>query len=381
MMSIKEFIKKHMPLTRQKFEQNQRLMQTSFDEKLDEFQRLIQISLDKNLNEFDNHLERKVTPYLEQTSQDIKNLSLVLETQKIESRFNDLEQLITHYKNQRDQLFWQMYRHDDETVLDAKKRFFMNLPSAEGKLRLLQNRESDLLKVFKKICDDNSIVYWLWGGTLLGSIRHKGFIPWDDDIDLGIPRSELSKLISIIAKYDNFRIVIKYDAFVMCKQIRFQYADVTKSEFLDLFVFDTCKFNGDSINAIAQKSEIKNRMIQELQSHPDLENFRKDKFVLETSDEGILIAEIFNKYNMQLKNKLNIDDLFDFDSPYIFYAIDNYEPKPAEIIPLRTYFPLKQSCFEGEYHNIPAGTDIILKELYGEDYYKFPDGKPHFSHF
>lgn len=370
-----------MPLTRQKFEQYQRLTQISLDEKFDEFQRLMQTSLDKNLNEFDDHLERRIVPYLEQTSQDIKNLPLLLETQKIESRFNDLEQLITNYKNQRDQLFWQMYRHDDETVLDAKKRFFMNLPSVGGELRLLQNRESDLLKVFKKICDENSIVYWLWGGTLLGSIRHKGFIPWDDDIDLGIPRSELSKLLSIIPQYNNFRIVIKYDAFVMCKQIRFQYADVTKSEFLDLFVFDTCKLNCNSTNAVAKKNEIKNQMIQELESHPDLEGFRKDKFVLETSNEGLLIAEIFKKYNLRLKNELNIDEIFDFDSPYIFYAIDNYEPKPAEIIPLKTYFPLKQNCFEGDYYNIPDGADIILKELYGEDYYKFPDGKPHFSHF
>lgn len=54
-----------------------------------------------------------------------------------------------------------------------------------------------LLKTIKKICVENNLRYFMTGGTLLGSIRHKGFIPWDDDIDIDMPRADLMKLVEI----------------------------------------------------------------------------------------------------------------------------------------------------------------------------------------
>src|SRR5690554_1982412 len=56
----------------------------------------------------------------------------------------------------------------------------------------------EMLKVFDSFCQQHNITYFLAYGTLIGAVRHKGFIPWDDDIDIVIPRPEYDKLEHII---------------------------------------------------------------------------------------------------------------------------------------------------------------------------------------
>ena len=59
----------------------------------------------------------------------------------------------------------------------------------------LKKIELELLIDFDKICKAHNLRYFLIGGTLLGAVRHKGFIPWDDDIDVGMPRSDYEILM------------------------------------------------------------------------------------------------------------------------------------------------------------------------------------------
>lgn len=61
-------------------------------------------------------------------------------------------------------------------------------------LRQLQMYELNLLKTFAGICEKHHLKYYMIGGTMLGAIRHQGFIPWDDDVDIGMPRKIIRNL-------------------------------------------------------------------------------------------------------------------------------------------------------------------------------------------
>lgn len=71
-------------------------------------------------------------------------------------------------------------------------------PEIEDQRKPLFNVLLDLLDTFKDFCDRHDLTYFAVGGTLLGAVRHSGFIPWDDDIDLGMMRKDYDRLLELI---------------------------------------------------------------------------------------------------------------------------------------------------------------------------------------
>jgi hypothetical protein len=65
----------------------------------------------------------------------------------------------------------------------------------------IQEKELSMLLYFKEFCDKHNLRFYLCGGGLIGAIRHNGFIPWDDDLDLFMPRPDYEKLAELWPKY------------------------------------------------------------------------------------------------------------------------------------------------------------------------------------
>lgn len=70
----------------------------------------------------------------------------------------------------------------------------------EEAMQIVHKTSLRLLKIFIEICEKNNLRYYVGGGTMLGAVRHKGFIPWDDDVDIDMPRKDYQEFLKICAE-------------------------------------------------------------------------------------------------------------------------------------------------------------------------------------
>lgn len=121
-------------------------------------------------------------------------------------------------------------------------------------LKKLQQYELEILKDFIRVCEENDLHYFGFAGTAIGAVRHGGFIPWDDDIDVAIPRADYDKLIAVFKKdlsdkyyilnaeeCDKYplmttRICLRDSVFI---ETFFKHLDAPFGIFLDVYPLDT----------------------------------------------------------------------------------------------------------------------------------------------
>ena len=133
----------------------------------------------------------------------------------------------------------------------------------------LHSVELEILKEVHKVCVKNNLIYYLWAGTLLGAVRHKGFIPWDDDIDIAMPREDYQRFIKLckdgclgdnyafqdVSTYSNYHLIfgkVRKNNTLFDETV-FQNQNCAKGIYIDIFPLDYCKKNKGIIYHIRGK--------------------------------------------------------------------------------------------------------------------------------
>ena len=241
----------------------------------------------------------------------------------------------------------------------------------------LRKVQLEILDYFVDICNKNNLIYFLDGGTLLGAVRHKGFIPWDDDIDISMPRTDYEKFLDLADQINsNYYLLserlpatnIFHNICYMklCKKNTIFAEEGLEPEnyygiFIDIWPYD---------NAVLFLAPIHTFIIQTLCKLNRLKvrlDIPKQKYKLIFTG---IICFFINKKLLDLTikklfiifNKVNTKYLSIFCGTYGFKRETH---KRANI------FPLSSITFESKIYNAPHNYDNYLTRKYG-DYMKLP---------
>jgi lipopolysaccharide cholinephosphotransferase len=229
-----------------------------------------------------------------------------------------------------------------------------NLPIAKGELREIQLQVLEILKLIDSICKKHNINYWLDFGTLLGAARHKGFIPWDDDVDICVIRDEYEKLLEILHKelsQTTYYVRERWE-YGNSFQIRVNLKDTNIG--LDIFPVDKYiekDFSKSTNKLIYQKFE--------------RARFKLDKKwkKAELSPNEIQLAK--NDIKVFMENERLTCKNNNIDKPVLFYGIDYYHKWKYKSFEWETIFPLKTLDFEGCTFSVPNKYEDHLTGIYG----------------
>lgn len=267
----------------------------------------------------------------------------------------------------------------------------------------IQKSEYESLKFLKNFLEENNIDYFLYAGTLLGSVRHKGFIPWDDDIDIAMTREnfEIFEDLFLEADYSNHgylyqtRRVFKYQAMCFSKlrnkdlQIKEALSTTQKGNvgsWLDIFPLDIIPVEEKKQKQIFKKLNRYNRILKYtllLQVYEDNTGIKgKIKSMIQKTNEKYHHLYFFLPYVFKKRKQLMIStpkssETIYADLSYMYYK--DFDEFKKGFMKNEWVEDLIDGYFEGETFKIPRDFNSSLKRMYG-DYMTLPKEEDRKTH-
>jgi lipopolysaccharide cholinephosphotransferase len=235
---------------------------------------------------------------------------------------------------------------------------------------------------FDKICQRHGIPYYMLGGTMLGAVRHKGFIPWDNDMDFGVPRQYYEKLRVILEKelpqpyrcctFTNSPYVFYPYYKIEDRSTRLDTAQLKGSIAekiginIDIFPLDSCNKDDKRVKEIIKMNDVYGRIFTQSANKGKLKNLLKSgiRLLLPISQQRF--------YNHIVKR---VSEIPSGDCWANLFG--HWEEK--EIIPIQWYGQGVRYTFEGVDFSGLGEFDLYLKRLYG-DYMKLPPEEKRMPH-
>ena len=232
--------------------------------------------------------------------------------------------------------------------------------------------ELEILKDVALFCDKNNLKYFLAYGTLLGAVRHKGFIPWDDDIDIMMPRDDYDKLIATYNKNkicDYYRLIEPYEelarhSFTKITDTRtvkieqdVDYSNGYLGVDIDIFPLDGAPSDSVKFNKWFKKLII---------------NYKLHLYCVLSSKSKIkyrvlpLLRIISGGKNKFLKRADKLHEKYPYhDSEYVASIESSYDIKSTRVRK-EIYEETILLNFEGYKFSAPKEYDYILTKIYGD---------------
>lgn len=261
---------------------------------------------------------------------------------------------------------------------------------SDKKLRKLQKTELEVLMELDRVCRKHNLRYYIVGGTLIGAARTGGFIPWDDDIDVSMPREDFDKLIALKDEFsqDFFLQTHKTEKecyFFYAKlrkngtyfgEDKFEHTGIHKGIFMDIFPLDyisdkriiqKLSFKSFSlINAFICSKKLTSEFLYKNMSLPFIVTFRTIQCLLPLP---LLygLRSICAKLTKTLSNKRLVASLAGFHG------------YPKEIAPFELWAEGTDIEFEGKTVRAPKEYKTLLTHMFG-DYMQLPPVEERVNH-
>ena len=259
-------------------------------------------------------------------------------------------------------------------------------------MRILEKKDIqmnlfEILCFFADICERHKLRYGLCGGTLLGAVRHKGFIPWDDDTDVFMPRPDYMRLHKILSekslpkKYKFKSNLLGNSIYPTAKIVdvrtytQSEYMELDSHLFLDIFPVDGLPEKQDDACDYLNKAKIVKKTL-----YLSLANIGKGKSATKKIAKipFVMCAKLIG--NSYWSNKLDsMARKYDFNKCTNVGAVAS-SCGYCELFAKKDFLSLSLYEFNGRNFYGPADADAYLSRLYG-DYMKLPPVKDREYHY